>query len=45
MPISGKCSVCGKPCSPWERNADGTYLHTTCAMTVSTWPEKKEEKK
>lgn len=40
----GNCVVCGKRAAPWERNQDGTYLHTTCAMTVSVWPDRKEKK-
>jgi hypothetical protein len=40
----GNCSVCGKRCADWERNTDGTYLHTTCAMPVAVWPPRPKEK-
>ncbi len=40
----GYCAVCGKRCQSWERNADGTYLHTTCAMGLAVWAQKPNEK-
>lgn len=40
----GNCIVCGKRAAPWEKNKDGTYLHTVCAMPSGFWPEKKKEK-
>lgn len=41
----GNCVVCGRRCQPWERNSDGTYLHTTCAMPDGHWPVKKASSK
>lgn len=42
-PRIGYCVVCGKRCQPWELNADGTYLHTSCATGGAIWPQPKEE--
>jgi hypothetical protein len=36
-----KCMVCGRPCERWERNQDGTYIHTVCAMNQGHWPKGK----
>lgn len=32
------CLVCGEPCRPVDKNADGTYAHDGCLRATSVRP-------
>lgn len=36
-----ECIACGKPASLWNRNVDGTYLHSTCS--VASTPQQEQD--
>lgn len=40
----GNCVFCGKRCEQWERNTDGTYMHTSCAMQTGVLSFSKKER-